>query len=252
MKKSIILLLLATIFLIGCEEKTIRVSFNIEGFDVKSIDDIDVSIGDDIPLPELNEAWFEFQGWYLAPNYKTKANDLLAGEKNITLYGYYEPALSIGVVGDETLYDYDVVLNSVIEYATNYDRIYKTYNESYEKDSQEKTFQSIEEAINDGAKIIILTSHYLQSEAVYDAQSQYPNITFVFLGETPKKHYYYGPSYISSNTLVIRTPSENSAFLAGYASVMDGKRSLGFYSDNGESSFSSGTSFISGSYYSAD
>lgn len=252
MKKSIILLLLATIFLIGCEEKTIRISFNIEGFDVKSIDDIDVPVGEDIPLPELNEAWFEFQGWYLDQNYETKATDLVAAEENITLYGYYEPALSIAIVGDDTLYDYDVVLNQVIEYATNYDRIYKTYNESYEKDSQEKTYQSIEEAINDGAKIIILTSHYLQSEAVYDAQSQYPNITFVFLGETPKEHYYYGPSYISSNTLVTRTPSENSAFLAGYAAVMDGKRSLGFYSDNGESSFSSGTSFIAGAYYAAD
>ena len=33
---------------------------------------------------------------------------------------------------------------------------------------------------------------------------------------------------------------------------MDGKHSLGFYSDNGEASFSSGTSFIAGAYYAAD
>lgn len=252
MKKSIIVLLLVAIFLIGCEKKTIKVSFNIEGFDVKSIDDIDVIVGDEILLPEIDEDWLEFQGWYLDPDYEIKAEGLVAGEDSIMLYGYYQLALSIAVIGDETLYDYDVILSAVAAYATHNNRIFKTYNKSYTENSQEKTFDSIEEAINDGAKIIFLTSSYLQSEAVYDAQTLYPNITFVFLGEVPKEHYFYGPSHIAENTLVTRAPSEHSAFLAGYAAVIDGKRSLGFFGEDGERSFSSGIAFIAGAYYAAN
>ena len=74
-------------------------------------------------------------------------------------------------------------------------------------------------AVAGGAKIIVCPG-YLFGDAVAEAQFTYPDVTFICIDFTPED--------CQANALGVLFEEEESGFLAGYAAVKDGYRSLGF------------------------
>ena len=80
-------------------------------------------------------------------------------------------------------------------------------------------------AIQGGAKIIV-TPGYLFEVAIYEAQTEYPDINFILIDGEPHNDDY--STYITEpNVLCLLFAEEQAGFLAGYASVKDGFTKLG-------------------------
>lgn len=79
-------------------------------------------------------------------------------------------------------------------------------------------------AIRGGAKVIICPG-FKFAEAVYDAQTLYPDVNFVILDSQPQKG---DDLTIKDNVYAIYYAEQQAGFLAGYAAVKDGYRKLGF------------------------
>lgn len=91
-------------------------------------------------------------------------------------------------------------------------------------DETEAYISAIELAISNGAKIVV-TPGFLFEPAVNVTQKNYPDVKFVILDGSPKN---VENGTLESNTYSIFYAEEQSGYLAGYAAVMDGYRSLGF------------------------
>ena len=83
---------------------------------------------------------------------------------------------------------------------------------------------AIEQAIADGATIIV-TPGYLFEPAVNEMQVDYPDVKFILLDGSPAN---VKGGKIKKNVYSVFYAEEQSGFLAGYASVKDGFRKLGF------------------------
>ena len=81
-------------------------------------------------------------------------------------------------------------------------------------------------AIQGGAKIIV-TPGFLFEPAIYEAQTKYPDTTFILIDGEP-----HTPDYATfkteKNVLCIKYAEEQVGFYAGYAAVKDGFTKLGF------------------------
>ncbi len=81
-------------------------------------------------------------------------------------------------------------------------------------------------AIQGGAKVIV-TPGFLFEPAIYEAQTMYPDVTFILIDGEP-----HTPDYATfkteSNVLCIKYAEEQVGFYAGYAAVKDGFTKLGF------------------------
>ncbi|MCL2853138.1 MAG: BMP family ABC transporter substrate-binding protein [Defluviitaleaceae bacterium] len=82
----------------------------------------------------------------------------------------------------------------------------------------------IADAIGAGANILILPGFHFEN-ALYEAQDIFPDTKFVLLDASPRRD---GVARIESNVAAIHYAEEEAGFLAGYAAVMEGYRSLGF------------------------
>jgi basic membrane protein A len=103
----------------------------------------------------------------------------------------------------------------------------KTYN--YYQPSAQSTeiyLERIEQAVNDGAKIIV-TPGFLFEEPIYIAQDMYPDVCFVLIDGNPHNAD-YSEYRTEKNTVGIVYAEEQSGFLAGYAAVKEGYTKLGF------------------------
>ena len=81
-------------------------------------------------------------------------------------------------------------------------------------------------AIEGGAEIIV-TPGFLFAAAIYEAQDLWPDVFFVLIDAQPN----LGPgtdARVAQNTVAVLYAEQESGFLAGYAAVMEGHRSLGF------------------------
>jgi basic membrane protein A len=85
---------------------------------------------------------------------------------------------------------------------------------------------SIALAVEGGAQLIV-TPGFLFEPAIYDAQTLFPDVKFILLDGVPRDAA-TGDSFVAPNTVSILYSEDQSGFLAGYATVMDGHRSLGF------------------------
>lgn len=85
---------------------------------------------------------------------------------------------------------------------------------------------AIELAILAGSEIVI-TPGFTFSSAIYTAQSLFPNVYFAILDTSPTNPN-TGEEYVANNTVTVMYAEEEAGFLAGYAAVMEGHRSLGF------------------------
>ena len=81
-------------------------------------------------------------------------------------------------------------------------------------------------AIQGGAKVIVCPG-FLFEPAIYEAQTTYPDVTFILIDGEP-----HTPDYATfkteKNVLCIKYAEEQVGFYAGYAAVKDGFTKLGF------------------------
>ncbi len=87
--------------------------------------------------------------------------------------------------------------------------------------------EAISLAIQGGAKVIV-TPGFLFEVAIYEAQTQYPDVTFILLDGTPHSADAEPVYKTESNVLSIVYAEQEVGFYAGYAAVKDGFKKLGF------------------------
>ncbi len=110
------------------------------------------------------------------------------------------------------------------QYAMDHDKTFKYY-EPTEK-SEEAMMTSIGLAVKGGAKVIVC-SGFLFDGPVYVCEQKYPDVNFLVLDTSPK-NVDTEEELITPNTSCIYYAEEQAGFLAGYAAVKEGYRSLGF------------------------
>lgn len=252
MKKIKILVLFSLmLLLVSCMEQKVSVHFMVLEYNDIMIDSVEVNKGEDFLLPQVEHDWYVFEGWYKEQSYETLVESVNL-EEDITLYGKFEPSLSIAVLGNPNDNQYDAIIQKVDEYSVQNNRLYEIYDTS-ETDPYEPfvTMYAIEDAVQDGAKMIILTSGVYHSEAVYEAQQTYPDIFFVLIGDEPKENAFYSEPVTLSNTVSTKYPHELSGFMAGYSAVYEGFDNLGYLNVDSYQSIESGVGFLAGAYYAA-
>ena len=90
----------------------------------------------------------------------------------------------------------------------------------------EQYMAQIATAVKGGAKVIVCPGYLFQA-AVYDAQDLYPDVKFICIDFAPTTED-YSDSKVGPNSVAVLFEEEESGFLAGYAAVKEGFRSLGF------------------------
>ncbi|MBQ6844389.1 MAG: BMP family ABC transporter substrate-binding protein [Agathobacter sp.] len=95
-----------------------------------------------------------------------------------------------------------------------------------EEASDEGYLAAIQLAVDGGAKVVVCPG-YLFEAAVYSAQTMFPEVKFILLDGEP-----HTPDYATykteTNVACVMYAEEEAGYLAGYAAVMDGMRTLGF------------------------
>ncbi len=136
----------------------------------------------------------------------------------------YEYALvtDVGDIDDESFNQ--TSWEALKDFAEENNKTYQYYRPT--EDSTAARLVSIDQAVQRGAKIVVCPG-YLFEDAVYDAQSKYPEVKFVLIDGTPHTAD-YSKTEVADNTVSIIYKEEISGFLAGYAAVMDGNKSVGF------------------------
>ena len=94
------------------------------------------------------------------------------------------------------------------------------------EDSTAARLAAMEQAVNKGAKVIVCPG-YLFEDAVYEAQTTYPDVKFVLIDGQPHTADYQTYE-TKNNTVSIIFKEEIAGFLAGYAAVKEGNTKLGF------------------------
>jgi basic membrane protein A len=112
----------------------------------------------------------------------------------------------------------------LVQYAVEKNITHKYYQPSEQSDDAYLT--AIDLAVRGGAKLIV-TPGYLFEVPVYTAQDRYPDVRFVLVDGVP-----HSPDYstfrTADNVVGVLYAEDQAGFLAGYAAVKDGNRSLGF------------------------
>ena len=109
-------------------------------------------------------------------------------------------------------------------YAKEHNISYNYYKPS--EDSTAARLESIKTAIETGAKVVVCPG-MLCEEAVYQAQTQYPDVQFLLIDGEPHTAD-YSTYKTEKNVHCILFQEEQSGYLAGYAAVKEGYRKLGF------------------------
>lgn len=108
----------------------------------------------------------------------------------------------------------------------------------------------IKNAVKSGAKVVICPGNLLD-EAVFEAQKQYPQVSFITINGEPHNSD-YSDTHLEENAEVIKFAEEEAGFLAGYAAVREGYRYMGFMGGMPEDSvIRYGYGFVQGADYAA-
>ena len=91
--------------------------------------------------------------------------------------------------------------------------------------SNDAYIEKIDQAVVDGAKIIV-TPGFLFEEPIFIAQSKYPDVYFLLIDGTPNMA--YSEFFTGPKTVGVTYAEHESAYLAGYAAVVEGMTKLGF------------------------
>ena len=137
-------------------------------------------------------------------------------------------------------------------YAQNNDVIYKYYQP--ENKSEEFYLKAVEMAVNEGVSVLV-TPGYDFATTVFISQELYPQVHFILIDSIPNNGRFGGDDFeekIAANTYSVLFADEQAGFLAGYAIVKDGFRSLGFLGGRAISAVVSyGYGFIQGADFAA-
>lgn len=136
----------------------------------------------------------------------------------------YEYALvtDVGDIDDESFNQ--TSWEALRDFAEDNKKTYAYYRPT--EDSTAARLISIDQAVARGAKVVVCPG-YLFEDAVYEAQTTYPEVKFVLLDGAPHTAD-YSTYHTAENTVSIIYQEEIAGFLAGYAAVKDGNRALGF------------------------
>ena len=121
----------------------------------------------------------------------------------------------VGTIDDESFNQ--ACWQGVEAYATANNISYRYYQPA--ADSDDERLGSIDQAVSDGAKIIVLPG-FLFNDAVVQAQDLYPDVKFVGVDVSA--------SDVKENLYCIAFGEEQAGYVAGYAAVKDGYTKLGF------------------------
>lgn len=111
----------------------------------------------------------------------------------------------------------------IVAFAENNDITHQYYKP--EEASDEGYLNAIRLAVDGGAKVIVCPG-YLFEVAVFNAQTMFPDVKFILLdGEPHTPDFSYKTEV---NVACIKYAEEEAGYLAGYAAVMEGMRTLGF------------------------
>ena len=114
----------------------------------------------------------------------------------------------------------------LVQYAQEFGITHKYYKPADQGD--DAYLNAIDLAVQGGAKVIV-TPGFLFEVPVFLAQDRYPDVKFVLLDGSPNNGDYGNfEGKVGANTCSVFYAEEQSGFLAGYAAVKDGYRSLGF------------------------
>ena len=114
----------------------------------------------------------------------------------------------------------------LVKYAQENGITHKYYQPADQGD--DAYLNAIDLAVQGGAKVIV-TPGFLFEVPVFLAQDRYPDVKFVLLDGSPNNGDYDNfVGKVSPNTVSVFYAEEQSGFLAGYAAVKEGYRSLGF------------------------
>lgn len=161
----------------------------------------------------------------------------LSGENNDSTDSTVEDVFDTYDIPQDTEREYDIALitnsdgieneknlslwKSIIAYGDTNCKTYKYYSESADKDVQ----TLVSEVVDDNAKIIILPDENYKN-ALFDLQNIYPEITFIIVDTQPDE-------FFAENVHCIKFREEQAGYLAGYLTILDGNKSLGFIGDSG-------------------
>ncbi len=154
-------------------------------------------------------------------------NDRMAANKRAVSDGYgAEIALALkadGSVDDKSFVQQE--WDGVIAFTDEHDITRKYY--TAKDNSHENLYNNVKLAVKGNAEVVIASSSEMAS-AVYAAQDEFPNVKFVLMDEQPHPDGKPDETYIAPNTLCLYWQEQQPGFLAGYAAVMEGYRSLGY------------------------
>lgn len=91
--------------------------------------------------------------------------------------------------------------------------------------SDKACMTAIDLAVKGGAKVIV-TPGFLFEKPIYQAQTKYPDITFILIDAAPSDG--KDNNNIEKNVLSVFYAEEQAGYLAGYAAVVEGYHKLGF------------------------
>ncbi|SHK13827.1 BMP family lipoprotein [Hespellia stercorisuis] len=137
--------------------------------------------------------------------------------------GGYELALitDVGTIDDKSFNQGS--WEGLEKYAKDNDLTCKYYKPSEKSDEACST--AIDLAVKGGAKVIV-TPGFLFEVPILNAQTKYPDVTFVIIDAAPQDA--DGNQTIEKNVLSIFYAEQQAGYLAGYAAVEEGYTQLGF------------------------
>jgi len=112
----------------------------------------------------------------------------------------------------------------IVEWAEENNVSHKYYRPTADED--DARLAAIDLAVAGGAEIVV-TPGFMFEVVIYTAQTKYPDVKFVLIDGAPHAGD-YATYETTANTKSILFKENESGFLAGYASVMEGYRELGF------------------------
>lgn len=138
--------------------------------------------------------------------------------------GSFELALitDVGTIDDKSFNQGS--WEGLAEYAEEHDISHKYYKPTEQSDSA--YMNSIDLAVENGAQVIVCPG-FLFEVAVFEKQSEYPDVKFVLIDGAPHNED-YSEFRTDENVLGILYREDEVGFLAGYAAVHEGYRDLGF------------------------
>nr|WP_312372180.1 BMP family ABC transporter substrate-binding protein [Lachnoclostridium sp.] len=134
----------------------------------------------------------------------------------------YELALvtDVGTIDDKSFNQ--GAWEGLSKYATEKNKTHKYYQPA--EATTAAYIDTIALAVKGGAKLIVCPG-YKFSEAVFEAQTTYPDVKFIILDSQPEKA---EDKTIKDNVYAVYYAEHQAGFLAGYAAVKDGYTKLGF------------------------